>query len=264
MVYFNRSEFFDLYGVLLHCCFLVFSSRMPIIRHVVTVWRIIVGKYSDDGLRPLIEKNKRFDSICIYCRANVANSREHLPSRVFLDTPYPEQYSIVPACEKCNGGFSADEVYVSSFIDKLRSTLSNNEFLLRENTIATINHDKELAKILNEQIRTENGRILVNYVPESFSKILIKLAKGHLCQEQDRFIKSDCLVECNFKFKPDLSEDEIYHFEELPLADKASECGSDFTHGLLIVEDIGFPSQIFVPWNQVQDGNYRYLTYFDP
>lgn len=51
-----------------------------------------MGKYSDDALRPQIEKNKRFHSICIYCRTNVANSREHLPSRIFLDIPYPEEY----------------------------------------------------------------------------------------------------------------------------------------------------------------------------
>lgn len=222
-----------------------------------------MGKYSDDALRPLIEKNKRFNSTCIYCRTNVANSREHLPSRIFLDTPYPEEYSIVPACEKCNGSFSSDEVYVSSFIDKLRSALSNNAFPLREKTISAINHDKELAKILNEQIRTENGKILVNYVTESFLKILIKLAKGHLCQDQDKVFESDCLVEVNFKFKPDLSKDEIYQFEELPSVDKSSECGSDFTHGLLIIEGLGLTSQVFVPWNEVQDGNYRYLTYLD-
>lgn len=93
-----------------------------------------MGKYSDDALRPLIEKNKRFDSICIYCRTNIANSREHLPSRIFLDTPYTEEYSVVPACKKCNGSFSTDEVYVSSFIDKLRNALSNNEIPLRAKT----------------------------------------------------------------------------------------------------------------------------------
>jgi hypothetical protein len=54
-----------------------------------------MGKYSDTGLRPLIEKNKRFDSMCIYCHTNIANSREHLPSRIFLDTPYPEGYTVL-------------------------------------------------------------------------------------------------------------------------------------------------------------------------
>lgn len=222
-----------------------------------------MGKYSDDALRPQIEKNKRFNSICIYCRTNVANSREHLPSRIFLDTPYPVEYSIVPACKKCNGSFSADEVYVSSFIDKLRRVLSNNKFTLREKTISAINHDKELAKILKEQIRIENGKILVDYVPEPFVIILTKLAKGHLCQEQDKVFESDYLVECNFKFRPDLSEDEINLFEELPSTDKSSECGSDFTQGLLIVETLGLPSQILVPWKEVQVGSYRYLTYFE-
>ena len=222
-----------------------------------------MGKYSDDNLRPLIEKNKRFESVCIYCGYYPAKSKEHLPSRVFLDTPYPDQYNIVPACEKCNIGFSADEVYVSCFVDRLRNALSDNKIPLREKTISAFSHDKGLAGIICEQIRTENNKIFINYQPEPFSKILIKLAKGHLCQAQDKVVDSNCSVECNFKLKPDLSEDELYHFEELPLADKASECGSDFTHDLLIVEGIGLPSQIVVPWNEVQDGNYRYLTYFE-
>lgn len=221
-----------------------------------------MGKYSDDNLRHLLEKNKRFKSVCIYCRSNQAKSKEHLPSRVFLDTPYPNEYSIVPACENCNIGFSADEVYVSCFVDRLRNALSDNKIPLREKTISAVRHDKGLARIICEQIRRENNKIFVNYQPEPFSKILIKLAKGHLCQAQDKVVDSDCWVECYFKFKPDLSEDELYHFEELPYADKASECGSDFTHDLLIVEGIGGPSQIIVPWNGVQDGNYRYLTYF--
>lgn len=222
-----------------------------------------MGKYSDDGLRPMIEKNKRFDSMCIYCHTNIANSREHLPSRIFLDAPYPEGYSIVPACKDCNGGFSPDEVYVSCFIDKLRNALSNNRITIREKTISAINHDKDLARIINEQIQTENGEIIVNYEPNSFSNILIKLAKGHLCQEQDKVFEDSCFVECNFKFKPDLSADELYRFEKLPLVDKAGECGSDSTHGLLIIEGIGLPSQIVVPWNEVQNGNYRYLTFFE-
>jgi len=222
-----------------------------------------MGKYSDDGLRPLLEKNKRFESVCIYCRSNPAKSKEHLPSRVFIDIPYPNEYSIVPACEKCNIGFSADEVYVSCFVDKLRNALSDYMIPLRGKTISALSHDNELARILCEQIRAESDKIYVNYQPEPFLKILIKLAKGHLCQLQDKVIESDCLVECTFKFKNDLSELEVYNFEELPLAEIASECGSNFTHALLVVERVGLqPSQVLIPWDEVQEGNYRYLTYF--
>lgn len=221
-----------------------------------------MGKYSDDALRPSLEKNKRFVSVCIYCRTNIADSREHLPSRIFLDTPYPEEYSIVPACIKCNRSFSTDEVYVSCFIDKFRNVLSNYRIPLREKTVSSINYDNELAITLNEQIQIKREEVFIKYKPEQFSKILIKLAKGHLCQEQDKVFESECKIECNFKFKPDLTDDEIYHFEELPIVDKASECGSDFTHGLFIVEGVGLPTQIFILWNEIQDGNYRYLTYF--
>ena len=38
---------------------------------------------------------------CVYC-AGVNDTRDHVPSRVFLDSPLPENLPVVPACRACN------------------------------------------------------------------------------------------------------------------------------------------------------------------
>ena len=49
--------------------------------------------------------NKKDEFNCIYCNEK-ADSREHLPSKVFLNIPYPENLAMVPACKDCNNSFS--------------------------------------------------------------------------------------------------------------------------------------------------------------
>jgi hypothetical protein len=48
--------------------------------------------------------------LCLYAYCEgVPETRDHVPSRVLLDEPYPENLPVVPACKSCNSGFSADE-----------------------------------------------------------------------------------------------------------------------------------------------------------
>ena len=53
---------------------------------------------------------------CVYCYRE-ADTRDHVPSKILLDEPYPSQLPTVDACEKCNTGFSLDEEYLSCFIE---------------------------------------------------------------------------------------------------------------------------------------------------
>jgi hypothetical protein len=48
---------------------------------------------------------------CIYCGWNDADSKDHFPPKLFLSRPFPPNLKTVPACEKCNKGYSADEEY---------------------------------------------------------------------------------------------------------------------------------------------------------
>src|SRR5437879_4595508 len=60
--------------------------------------------------------DERQTAFCAYC-AGPTETRDHVPSRVLLDQPYPENLPVVFACEACNQSFSADEEYVACLID---------------------------------------------------------------------------------------------------------------------------------------------------
>jgi len=47
---------------------------------------------------------------CTYCHRDT-DTREHVPSRILLDEPYLDNLPVLPACAKCNQGFSLDEEY---------------------------------------------------------------------------------------------------------------------------------------------------------
>jgi len=49
--------------------------------------------------------------VCIYCCQNQADTRDHVPPKCLLRTPYPSDIWTVPACHHCNKSFSMDEEY---------------------------------------------------------------------------------------------------------------------------------------------------------
>jgi hypothetical protein len=49
--------------------------------------------------------DKRHEAFCVYC-GNAPDTDDHVPSKVLLDKPYPDQLPVVNACRSCNQGFS--------------------------------------------------------------------------------------------------------------------------------------------------------------
>lgn len=64
--------------------------------------------------------DERLRGWCILCGEPLvpdATSRDHVPSRILLDKPYPADLPVVFACTSCNRGLSLDEEYVAAVID---------------------------------------------------------------------------------------------------------------------------------------------------
>ena len=59
------------------------------------------------------------ERLCCYCGA-WADTVDHVPSKVFMDKPYPENLPVVPCCKKCNREFSLDEEYVTVLLECVR------------------------------------------------------------------------------------------------------------------------------------------------
>lgn len=60
--------------------------------------------------------DSRLVGMCAYCGGR-PDTRDHLPSKVLLDEPYPAELPVVEACLKCNESFSLHEQYLACFIE---------------------------------------------------------------------------------------------------------------------------------------------------
>jgi hypothetical protein len=60
--------------------------------------------------------DERQSAYCVHC-AGQTDTRDHVPSRVLLDEPYPPNLPVVPACRDCNEEASADEEYVACLVE---------------------------------------------------------------------------------------------------------------------------------------------------
>ena len=59
------------------------------------------------------DRNKGF---CVHC-GGPSETIDHVPSKVLLDEPYPENLMAASACRKCNNGLSLDEEYLACLLE---------------------------------------------------------------------------------------------------------------------------------------------------
>ena len=49
--------------------------------------------------------------LCIYCNRAVANTVDHIPPKLLLAKPYPDNLLTVPSCFECNSSFQKHDEY---------------------------------------------------------------------------------------------------------------------------------------------------------
>ena len=120
---------------------------------------------------------------CAHCGGST-ETRDHTPSRVLLDKPYPENLPVVPCCPGCNTSFSLDEEYVAVLVD----------CALVGSTTPSDNHREKVRKILSRQpalaTLVEQGRtassadgIMFDANIPRVENVVLKLARGHAAFE---------------------------------------------------------------------------------
>lgn len=67
------------------------------------------------------------ERVCCYC-GGYADTVDHVPSKVFLDEPYPDNLPVVPCCRKCSEEFSLDEEYVAVLLECVRLQTFSPDF----------------------------------------------------------------------------------------------------------------------------------------
>jgi hypothetical protein len=197
--------------------------------------------------------DERLTGLCCYC-GNYPDSRDHIPSRVLLDEPFPSNLPVVEACGICNGGFSQDEEYLACLVECVICGTTEPDALQRQK-IGRILRERPLlmARIQESRVEEADGNLLWRADNKRVRNVVLKLARGNLAFELNVFHFEDPSF---LEFKPlvAMTEEERAAFESLPGGGSVlyPEIGSRAFISMW-KSDLGWND-----WREVQPGRYRY------
>lgn len=192
------------------------------------------------------------ERVCCYC-GGFADTVDHVPSKVFLDKPYPDNLPVVPCCKKCNEQFSLDEEYVAVLFECVRLQTFTPKQFKREKIRKIVNHNPAILQTVKETIHPLlDGHFSIDPENVRLKKVLTKLIAGHLRFEGlDQWFLHDALDIC---FYQDIhTNDEFFRRFYSPInSDLLPEVGS---RALIALVENGYAGS---PWFTVQPGRYEY------
>jgi hypothetical protein len=190
-------------------------------------------------------------AFCAYCGGQTQD-RDHVPSKVFLDSPFPANLPVVPACRQCNAGVSLDEEYVACLIECAATGSVFNS--MQRPKIRHILRSKPALRARLEQARRDNA-VGSSVIPEAgrVSNVVLKLARGHALFELNEPQLSDP-TSASVSPLGVMTTAELRAFESPPVAGVWPEVGSRALQRM-VIDNPGVAS-----WISPQPGRYRYLA----
>lgn len=121
----------------------------------------------------------RSPEVCIYC-AGTADTRDHVPPKLLLEEPLPPNLLTVPACRKCNNGYSDDERCVRDALHLVGFGEISREKTAPGGVVArSLEHSPLLSQKMNQaRVAGEDGRILFQPALDRFSLVMVKIGAG--------------------------------------------------------------------------------------
>ena len=202
--------------------------------------------------------DRRNKGFCVHC-GGPDETDDHVPSKVLLDEPYPENLPVVPACSKCNAGFSLDEEYFACLIECARTGSVDT---VERPKVRRILSDRPALSERLKQARTVSDSGAVNYgcEAERIKRVVLKLARGHAAYELS---EQRCGDPSHFMAAPlhTLSSEARSHFEEVPSSSALPEVGTRAMQRVVVLA--AWNTTIDDGWIEVQAGRYRYFAVAD-
>lgn len=189
---------------------------------------------------------------CANC-GNRVETRDHVPPKVFLDEPYPDNLPVVPMCKSCNLDSSKDEEYIACFME---CVVAGNCDEVNRRRIQRILEEKRSLKLrLQNSMRIVGSDTLFEVEQERVKKVVLKMARGLAIYELH---SAQYETPSRITILPlgVLTEDQLDRFETLPVPTVGPEVGSRGMDRLAGT----FPQ---IGWVVVQPYNFRYLAYVD-
>ena len=205
--------------------------------------------------------DRRQTGFCVHCGGST-ETKDHAPSKIFLDLPYPPDLPTLPCCARCNQGFAADEEYLGVFIDCVLSGTTEATKLQREKTRrALANNDGLRARIerAKKEASTPGGEKLTVWQAEEHRvrNVVIKLARCHAAFELNE-PQLDEPTHIMFMPLTLMNRVQRKQFEDHPfdgVLDVWPEVGSRAMQRALIA-DVAYNEG----WLTVQERRYRYMA----
>ncbi|MBE0670175.1 MAG: hypothetical protein IH588_06285 [Anaerolineales bacterium] len=206
---------------------------------------------------------------CIYCGGS-EETREHVPSRVFLDAPLPENLPVVNACSSCNNSFSQDEEYLACLIEAAIAGSTDPDNIRRPSIANIFRRAPALRARIEAAKSTQDGQTLFKVEANRVQNVLVKLARGHSAFELSQIFREEpsSLWWCPIAL---LSENDRNSFDASHIVEMFGEVGTRGLQRMLVTQFIiqsengeeSTQNLLIHDWVDVQDGRYRYLAIDD-
>lgn len=196
----------------------------------------------------------RFKGSCVYC-GMVPSTRDHVPSKVLLDEPYPNNLPVVESCLECNQGFSADEEYLACFLECVIHGTTTPDQRFRPQ-VSTILENKSPLRVRIEKSKTIDGSNGLVWNPEAgrVEEIVMKLARGHIANELGNMHIDEPPQFIAINPFPLISAEQQTEFNTI--SGEISGWPEILSRAFISISE-DRPSA-YDSWNNLQDGNYRY------
>lgn len=207
---------------------------------------------------------------CLYC-GGPEESRDHVPSRVFLDSPFPNQLPVVWACVECNNKFSRDEAYLACLIESVIAGSTDPDKIRRERVAKLLRKTPKLQSKLEAAKCFRDGHVYFNVEAERIGNVGLKLARGHAAFELSQ-VRRDEPTSFWWRLLPLMTDMERDDFDSIHVVDMLGEVGSRGLQRMFVtqidVESIhgggrSTLSVVFNDWLDVQEERYRYIAIDD-
>lgn len=202
--------------------------------------------------------DSRLGRQCSYC-GGPSSTRDHVPSKVLLEEPFPDQLPVVKACEACNNGFSLDEEYLACLVACVLAGTTEPKNIERPKIRRLLTQKPALAALINSSRSVDGSLILWKPDEKRVKNVLLKLARGHAAFENAESYTHEP-VAVSFLPLSNLSAAQRADFEAPLRCGVWPEIGSRAFQRAVVAGSDVYPDS---GWQVVQPGRYRYMMALD-